>query len=153
LGYYSSLKFRVVKKLLLLAAITGVTLQVHAQKVSSSKVPEAAKSAFMEAHPTVSHIVWETENGNFEGNWKAGGFDHSAMYTPQGKFAGSETDINPDKLPATARQYVKTHLHTRIKEASLDVDASGNKTYEADVKGKAYIFDTRGNFKKEGEGD
>lgn len=142
-----------MKKLVLLAAAAAFAFAANAQSISSSKVPEAAKMAFMKDHPTVRHISWETENGNFEGNWRANGFDHSAMYTPEGKFAGSETDINPGKLPLKVREYVIRHYHVRVKEASLNEDANHVKSYEADANGKAYLFDMQGNFLKVGEDD
>lgn len=142
-----------MKKLLLLAAAAAFTFQANAQKISSASVPEASKKAFAKDHPAVKDISWEKENGNYEGNWKAGGFDHSAMYTSNGKFAGSETDISPTSLPLSIRDYMFKHYHTRVKEASLDEDANRVKTYEADARGKAYIFDMQGKFLKVGEDD
>lgn len=142
-----------MKKLWLLAALAAFTFQANAQKISSASVPEASKKAFAKDHPAVKDISWEKENGNYEGNWKAGGFDHSAMYTPDGKFAGSETDINPANLPSAIREYMFKHYHTRVMGASLNEDANKVKTYEADARGKAYIFDLQGNFLKVGEDD
>lgn len=142
-----------MKKLLLLAAAAVFTFQANAQKIASSKVPEASKSAFTKDHPSVKQISWEKENGNFEGNWRADGFDHSAMYTREGKFAGSETDINPSQLPLKVREYVLRHYHVRVKGASLNEDAGHVKSYEADANGKAYLFDMQGNFLKVGEDD
>ena len=142
-----------MKKLLLLVAAAAFVYEANAQSISSSRVPEASKVAYIKDHPTVKHISWEKENGNFEGNWRAGGFDHSAMYTPDGKFAGSETDISSAKLPLKIREYMLKHYHVRVKEASLNEDANHVKSYEADAKGKAYLFDTKGNFLKVGEDD
>lgn len=142
-----------MKKLFLIAAIGGIAFQANAQKIPASAVPAASKAAFAKAYPHVKAAFWEKENGNYEGNWKEGGYDHSAMFTPEGQFAGSETDINPARLPKAAKEYVSKNLHAKIKEASLNKDASGAVTYEADLKGKAYIFDTHGNFIRVGEGD
>ncbi|MGF7230524.1 hypothetical protein [Arachidicoccus sp.] len=123
----------------------GACAQVH--------VPQMAKEAFMKAYPHVAHPKWETEKGNFEGNWKQNGYDHSAMFSPTGKFVGSETDINPKGLPAMAKDYMTKNVHANVKEVSLNKDAKGSITFEADVKGKAYIFDKGGNFLKVGEDD
>ncbi|MGH2645604.1 MAG: hypothetical protein ACRDE2_16760 [Chitinophagaceae bacterium] len=143
-----------MKKVFLLAIAAGCFAFVaNAQTIASARVPAASKAAFAKAHPNVKHIAWETENGNFEGNWKAGGLDHSAMYTPDGKFAGSETDINPAKLPLKVREYMVKHYHVRVKEASVNEDANHVKSYEADANGKAYLFDMQGNFLKVGEDD
>lgn len=142
-----------MKKLLLSVAAAAFVFEANAQSIASARVPEASKAAFIKDHPTVKHILWEKENGNFEGNWRAGGFDHSAMYTPDGKFAGSETDIDPSRLPLKVREYVMKHYHIRVKEASLNEDARHVKSYEADANGKAYLFDMEGNFLKAGEDD
>lgn len=136
-----------------MAAIGGLAFQAHAQKIAASKVPAASKAAFAKAYPHVKAAFWEKEHGNYEGNWKEGGYDHSAMFTPEGQFAGSETDINPARLPKAAQEYVAKNLHAKIREASLNKDAGGTVTYEADLKGKAYMFDTQGDFIKVGEGD
>lgn len=142
-----------MKKLMLLAAAAALAFEANAQSISTSKVPEASKVAFKKAHPEVKHITWEKENGNFEGNWRTAGFDHSAMYTPDGKFAGSETDISPSQLPLKAREYMAKHYHVKVREASLNEDARHVKSYEADAHGKAYLFDQHGNFLKIGEDD
>lgn len=107
----------------------------------------------MKMYPQVKNPKWEREGGNFEGNWKAHGMDHSADFTPQGAFAGSETDIPVAKLPAKVKAYVAHHYHARITEASVNKDAQGNLQYEADLKGKSVLFDSNGNFLKVGEGD
>lgn len=142
-----------MKKLLFLAVIAGFAFQANAQKISSSKVPAAAKTAFKKAYPQVSHITWEMENGNFEGNWKVKGKDHSALFTPNGQFAGSETEISASQLPTAVRDYVSKQGKGKIKEASLNKDAHGNNTYEADLKGETLIFDQSGNFVKKGESE
>lgn len=139
-----------MKKLLLLVSIAGFVIQANAQKVSSSQVPAASRTVLVKTYPQAKKVVWEKENGNFEGNWKTDGYDHAATFTASGDFAGSETDVDPARLPAAAREYMSKVTHTKIREASLNSDADGNKTYEADVKGKAYIFDMQGRFVKEG---
>ncbi|AYD47057.1 hypothetical protein [Arachidicoccus soli] len=132
-----------------IAAISFTSFGAYAQV----HVPQMAKEAFMKAYPQVHNPKWETENGNFEGNWKEGGYDHSAMFSPSGKFVGSETDISPEKLPQMAKNYMTKNVHAKVKEASLNKDANGTTTFEADVKGKAYIFDKNGQFLKIGEDD
>lgn len=134
---------------LAIAAISLTSLGACAQV----PVPQKAKEAFRKAYPQVIHPKWETEKGDFEGNWKQDGYDHSAMFSPSGKFVGSETDINPKDLPQMAKDYLAKNVPINIKEASLNKDAKGTTTFEADAKGKAYIFNENGKFLKIGEGD
>ena len=126
----------------------------QAQKISSTNVPLKAKEAFSKMYPSVKTIIWEKEDGNFEGNWKENGMDHSAAFTPNGNFAASETDILPSALPEKVKQYVNEHYHTKISEASVNLDANRALNYEADIKGgRAILFDKSGNFIKETKGD
>lgn len=116
-------------------------------------VPQKAKEAFAKSYPQVKNPTWESENGNYESNWKQDGTDHSVLYSPAGRFIGSEMDIDPKNLPEKAKNYISKNLHAKPKEVSLNKDAKNTTTYEADVKGKAYIFDEKGNFLRIGEGD
>lgn len=137
-----------IQKIAIVAIISasfGACAQVH--------VPQKAKEAFTKAYPQVKNPTWESEDGNYEGNWKQGGYDHSVLFSSAGKFKGSETDISPNDLPANAKAYLSKQLHAKAKEVSRNMDAKMITTYEADVKGKAYLFDAKGNFLRITEGD
>lgn len=135
-----------------LFAITTLSFQnCMGQKIN---VPANVKTAIQKAYPQVKHFKWEKENGNFEGNWKVSGKDHSALFTPNGEFVSSETDIKPSQLPATAKEYVTKLNEGKIKEASLDKDANGHITYEADIEDVGtLIFDASGKFLKKEKGE
>jgi filamentous hemagglutinin family protein len=95
------------KSNLLAAALVGIaTLSFQSCKGQTVNVPEAAKTAIQKAYPQVKHFTWEKENGNYEGNWNVNGKDHLALFTPNGQFVGSETEINLLELPAAAREYI-----------------------------------------------
>src|SRR5690625_4773660 len=92
-------------------------------KAQNVKVTKAAKKAFAKTYPQVSNPTWEAENGNFEGNWEVNGTDHSALFTPQGEFVGSETDMDPNQLPSAVHSYLDKIGTDEIEEASLNKDA------------------------------
>ncbi|WP_091400139.1 hypothetical protein [Arachidicoccus rhizosphaerae] len=116
-------------------------------------VPQKVKDAFVKAHPAALNAKWEKENGNFESNWKGNGQDHAELYAADGKFIQSEADIEVEKLPDGVKSYMREQVHKKIKEASENKDAAGVWTYEADVKGVAYIFDHEGKFIKTAKAD
>ncbi|GAB3348800.1 hypothetical protein GCM10027566_04520 [Arachidicoccus ginsenosidivorans] len=120
---------------------------------AQNTAPQKVKDAFAKDHTGIMHPKWELEDGNFEGNWKVNGTDHSALYSPAGKFIMSEADIAVSKLPKSAIDYMAKSAKKKVKEASKNVDADGIVTYEADVKNMAYVFDANGKFIKTVKGD
>lgn len=138
------------KSKLVIAALFGIAaLSFQSCKGQEVKVPQAAKTAIQKAYPQVKQFTWEKEDGNYEGNWKVNGKDRSALFTADGQFVGSETEINPSDLPSAAREYVAKSKKSKIKEASLNKDATGKVTYEADIKDEGtLLFDASGNFVK-----
>lgn len=132
--------------LMLLA--TGVA---YAQKVKSSAVPAAAKTAVLKKYPNATGITWEKEKANYEANWGGkSGEDMSVMFTPEGTFVEEVMAISPSALPAGIAAYVKEKYKiTKIKEAGKVTDAAGTITYEAEVKGRDLVFDSNGKFLKE----
>jgi len=143
-----------MKRIFLFMAGLGLLAQVSfAQRIPESEVPITCQQAFHKLYPQVKNFFWEKEGKNFEANWKENHFDHSAVFTPEGHFVSSETDIPISNLPEAARQYARAH-HLTIREASVDTDAQGTKTYEADIAhGKALIFDATGQYLKTVAGD
>lgn len=134
---------------LFIAALFGIAaLGFQSCRGQEVNVPTKVKTAIKKAYPQVKHFTWEKENGNFEGNWKVSGKDHSALFTPNGKFVGSETEINPSKLPAAAKEYAAKLNQGKIQEASLNKDARGKITYEADIEDGTLLFDASGQFLK-----
>ncbi len=128
----------------------GVLGIANAQKVKSTDVPAAAKSALMTKYPNAAKITWEKEKGNFEANWGGkSGEDMSVQYTPDGAFVEQVEAIKPAVLPSGVAAYVKQHYKgAKITEAGKVTDAKGATMYEAEVKGKDLIFDDKGNFLK-----
>lgn len=114
-------------------------------------VPQVVKTEFSKKYPTVKKVTWETENGNFEGNWGGkSGEDYTVMYTPAGEFLESTKAIAVSKLPKKVLDYLKEHYKgMKVKEAALVTDAKGVSSYEAEVNKKDVIFDINGNFVKE----
>lgn len=132
-------------KLLLAALIGIVTIGFQSCRGQGIAVPQAVKAAIQKANPEIKHFTWEKEDGNYEGNWKVNGKNNSAMFTADGQFVRSETEISTSELPAAALDYIVKSKKGKIKEASLDKDATGKVTYEADIKGdETFLFDASG---------
>lgn len=135
------------------AGFIGLCLIAHgasAQRLNKARVPAAAQSALTRQYPKASHVIWEREKGTFEANWGGkSNEDSSALFSPNGQFVELAVAIPVSGLPAGVAAYVGTHYAgARISEAARVLDAKGQTTYEAEVKGKDLIFDRAGNLLK-----
>jgi hypothetical protein len=121
-----------------------------AQRIRTSDVPDAVKTALQQAYPTVSGVYWEREKGNYEANWGGASHeDHSVLYTPAGVFVEQVEALPVAQLPPGVLDYVHSHYPgAKITEAGKVIDSRGLTRYEAEVKGKDLLFDDKGSFLK-----
>jgi hypothetical protein len=69
------------------------------------------------------------------------------LFSPEGELIETEVEISVADLPAPIANYIAKNLTgKKIKEASKITDAAGKVTFEAEVGGKDFIFDEKGNF-------
>ena len=124
------------------------SLYVHAQKITTAKVPIAVKAAFTNAHPGISGS-WEMEGKNYEVNYKEGGKTVSSIIDKQGTILETETEIPLTELPQAAQNYLKQHYRAaKVKEVAKIVKSNGEVEYETLINGKDLMFDANGNYKK-----
>jgi uncharacterized membrane protein YkoI len=134
-----------MKKILIFSmAIIGFTSLQAQKNIASSKVPAAAKDAFMKAHPNVTG-KWEKEEGSYEVTFKESGKDMSCVVDKGGNILETETVVPLSDLPAPVTAYIAKHYKgVKVKEAAIIVKADGTTVYEAEIKGKDVIFDANG---------
>ena len=141
-----------MKKFLVLSiAISLLTCAGFARNHANSLVvPAVVKKALLQKYPKATKVTWEKEKGNYEANWGGkSGEDTSVMFTPAGVFIEEVDAIKITDLPASVAAYVKEHYKgAKISEAGRVTDAAGKKMFEAEVKGKDFIFDESGKFIK-----
>lgn len=134
-----------MKKFLILSmAVIGFTSLQAQKNIADSKVPAAAKDAFMKAHPNVAG-KWEKEEGAYEVTFKESGKDMSCVITSKGNILETETVMPVTELPAPVTAYIAQHYKgVKVKEAATIVKADGTTEYEAHIKGKDVMFDAAG---------
>lgn len=138
-----------MKKMILLLAAVGFITNLQAQKLMTKNVPLAVTNAFSKAYPGIKDVDWSKDGSNFEAEYDKGKIDKSVTYDATGKLIETEVEILASELPASVMEYVKkNYKEDEVKEASKITTANGNITYEAEVKGKDLIFDSKGNFIK-----
>ncbi len=139
-----------MKKQIAFAAILIIAGNTSAQKKMDA--PEAVKAAFKMAYPGASKVEWEMEDGMYEAEWEENKIETSVLYKADGTLMQTETEINVAQLPQAIKDYVSTNLKgQKIKEAAKILDADGTITFEAEVGGVDYIFDTSGKLLKKEE--
>ncbi len=134
-------------KTILFASLFGISTLVVSPVLSARPVdtPAAVKAAFAKLYPTVKNVKYSKENSDFEAEFTYNGHEMSAVFDAKGTLKETETEIAVSALPAAVRDYVAKQMPgKKIKEAAEIVDASGVKTYEAEVGGKDLMFDMAG---------
>lgn len=129
-----------------LAAISLVSLNAWAQK----NISEAAKQSLKKTYPTAQKTHWGKEGANYEASFVSGGKNMSVVVDAKGNILETETAISAKELPSGVWSYLKSKFGEgyKINETAIIVKADGSKMYEAEVKGKDYLFDTSGKFIK-----
>lgn len=98
----------------------------------------------------MADAVWGEENGNFEAEFTLENAETSVVYSASGSLLETETVIDPSKLPEAAKKYCAEKMAGKdIKEAVKKVDAYGVVLFGAEIDGKDYLFDDKGEFRGE----
>ena len=138
-----------MKEFLLVALAAILTTSSFGQKTSKDNVPQSVQDALKKSFPTAQVEKWEKENQNFEAEFDFNKEEMSALFSPEGKLIETEVDIAIGDLPTPIVNYVSKNLSgKKIKEASKITNSAGNVSFEAEVGGKDYIFDSSGNLLK-----
>lgn len=139
-----------MKHVMTMMAACLMTGSAFAQHVPEKDIPVAVKSAFQKAHPDAKEVKWEKEAGNYEAEFEQNKTEQSVLIDVQGTILETEIEIAVSELPQAACDYVAQHYKGQtVKEAAKITNAKGVVTYEAELKGKDLIFDTKGAFIKE----
>lgn len=136
-----------MKKSILTLLISCSAIITFAQKVKPADVPQAVKDAQAKMYPNAEHTKWEKEGANYEAEFENNEVETSVVYSADGIMLETEIEIAATSLPQAAQDYVKNTLGgKKIKEASKITTAAGIVTFEAEVGGKDYLFDSNGNY-------
>lgn len=135
-----------MKKFILMLSAALIAGSTFAQK-SKTEVPDAVKKSFESLFPGVKAEKWEKEGVTYEAEFHQGKTEMSVVFDGSGKHLQTETEIAVSELPKAVSDYAaKNFPGKKIKEAAKITEASGTVTYEAEIDGKDYIFDSSGNF-------
>ncbi|MET4080391.1 hypothetical protein ABIB40_000331 [Pedobacter sp. UYP30] len=130
--------------LLMLIAFLGITVSACAQK----NIPTVVKSSFAKAYPGVK-ANWDKEGSKYEASFKKDKMDMSVLYNAKGMAEETEMDMKADMLPAAVKATLaKDYKNVKIAEAAKITKADGTVMYEAEMKGKDYLFTPEGKFIK-----
>jgi len=134
-----------MNKLILLCAILFVALQMEAQSISKSEVPDAVISRVKALYPDVNKIEWEGVDGMYEASFDIKKVETSLLISWDGTLVHTETEIEASAVPANIMDYIKKHHPASgISEASRIIDLTSKVTYEIEADDIEYVFDAFG---------
>jgi hypothetical protein len=139
-----------MKKLILILSLIWLGGCSEAQTLKESQVPAEVTGAFHKIHPELKEYKWFLEDGNYEAEYHIDKMEAAVTFDTKGNLVETEKEIPVKDLPPAIADYVsKNYSGASIKEASEITNATGVKTFEAEIKGKDLVFDEKGNFLKE----
>lgn len=152
--YYrlSFIKYSTMKttSLLLLIALTAGC--DDSQSLRESEVPEGVVAALHEGFPQVKDYKWYAEGGNYEAEYTIHQMEAALSFTPGGELIESEMEVAPEELPQSIASYIAKNFEgAAVKEATVITNATGIKTYEAEVQGRELLFNADGQLLREGD--
>ena len=128
----------------MLTAFLGITISACAQK----NIPTVVKNAFAKEYPGVK-AKWDKEGDKYEAGFKMKESTMSVLYNAKGMAEETEMDMKADMLPAAVKATLaKDYKNMKIAEAAKITKADGTVMYEAEIKGKDYLFTPEGKFIK-----
>ena len=134
-----------MKILYLMMAVLFLSVQAEAQSVRNKDIPDKVKQSMESMYPQASKVQWEMHDGMYEASFMVNDKKTSVVFSNQGQFSESETEIAMDQLPELAQYYVTYHLSSEtIEEIEMETDAHGVVTYEVETDGGEYLFSAEG---------
>ena len=136
-----------MKKIIFAVTILAFALNANAQKLASNDVPDAVKTKFASMYPNINRPKWEKEHGKYEAEFKENNVETSVLFERDGTYVQTEVEIPISSLPSGVSDYASKNLAgKKITEATQITGADGTVSYEAEIGGPDYLFDSNGNF-------
>lgn len=129
-GFYqrSGIFLFMTKQFLILAILLMSLVDMSAQKIKASKVPEKVMMAFRNAQPTVRIASWSRESTDFRVDFKnVRAEEVSLLFSAQGVLLETEIGIDFSELP---RPTQNTFKGNKLKNIQKVTDRRGKVTYK-----------------------
>jgi len=125
----------------LLISVAGIS--------QNNNVPPVIKTAFTKSFNNVSDVKWEKEGKSYEVNFVQNANKMSAVIDEKGKILEIESEIKISSLLPQILSYMNENYKGKeLIGASKINNENGSIHYEALIKGKGIVFDSKGAFLK-----
>jgi hypothetical protein len=116
----------------------------------AQNIPVPVKKAFNQKFPQVQKVKWDKEKNNYEASFEVNKVDNSLLFDANGNLLETEVEIQISQFPNGVVNYIHSNYKSQeILAAAKITDANGTITFEAEIKGKDLVFDSKGIFIKE----
>jgi hypothetical protein len=149
---HKNMKSKIIISVATIATVLGITACVSANEekdedVSMDKVPQAVKDTLKQyaSESNVKKVEKSDEDGveAFEFDITQGTHSYELAITPDGKFNGTEEDVQLSDMPEAAQAALKAQAGDDGKLSGFEkaVDKNNKTTYEADIKKNGKKFE------------
>lgn len=122
-------------------------LVAFGQKMRKENVPAVVRSAFQQKYPAAKNIKWDKEGEYYEASFDLHKKDYSVLMDAQGNIVETEIEIKILQLPKAIFDYIEKHYgDKKVREVAIITDAKGIITYEVEIDGVDFIFDSNGEY-------
>ncbi len=98
------------------------------------QVPATVMQTFERMYPGV-RAQWEKDDHQYKAEFRKGRNETEAWFKKNGTWTRTETDVNPQDLPAPVKEYVRSkYPNSRIDDADLIEKPNKGSYYELEIE-------------------
>lgn len=113
------------------------------------EVPDEVLATFEEMYPNAINATWEEEDTQYTVNFEMDGSTIIAVYSEDGSWLKSETDIEFDDLPTAAQAYIKDEFVVELYHSIVKLEVPEETLYHVSLETETELvkltFDEDGN--------
>lgn len=128
-------------------------VEIPADLAYEVNAPEAVKTGFTAKFPKIANVSWEEVNDDYEANYEDRRGKQKALFSTDGTWLSTASQLNPDNVPTTIRDYLKKNhgKRTEITKAWLVKKNDRKSYYKVEILNKKTSIDDILEFTRTGK--
>lgn len=126
----------------IILAMLLISISGFAQTISSDEVPETIQEQFKSKFPAAKNVIWESEANGYEGSFKENGKETAVLFSEEGKWMMTETEIAVSEAPANVSSAVYSDFNGyKIAEANKVDHYTYGKCFKMEITNSKKMLD------------